>query len=169
MGSSYSAPLQVDNATLEVVAGLLRVKDAGISEAKLAGTVPLGRIASATKTSDQTVNVASMVDITGLSVTWTAVSGRYYQILANVRVAEQTDAANIESQLVVAGSPVQARNWVAMGQFYGVTFPFDYLTNGLSGSVTAKIQGQRGAGVGTALFVGGSTTPTFLYVNDLGT
>jgi hypothetical protein len=125
-----------------------------------------GQVAVATKTSDSTMNTG-LADM-GLSVTWTAVSGRMYKTsfhsLARTTSAGNifvngviADGSNTVKQLMRNGATTTDMRFSVNGFFY---------ESGLSGSQTRKIRAD--CNTGTAVFEGGATYPMQLIVEDIG-
>jgi hypothetical protein len=130
--------------------------------------LPRGVVQVAAKTTDQT-GISTQADISSLSVTWTAVSGRYYRIsvyLASVRqrtsggivVLNITDASNV--------SRTQQNVTLATDDFSPLVAV--EVSNSLSGSITRKA--RIGTTAGT-VDVPSATSPAgwYIMVEDLGT
>jgi hypothetical protein len=135
---------------------------------EVAGAVPLGVVAYAEVVANQTP-ITTVVDVTGCSVTFTAVTGRCYKVTgslfpqssvaADVIRMQITDAANAIKQLAdvsvaAANAPVSLqRSWV---------------TTTLSGSTTLKLRLGRQVGTGTVLNAAAGVWPSFILVEDMG-
>lgn len=137
------------------------------SVANAIDTNAFGIIALANKTSAQGSIGSTEVDISSLSVTWTAYSARSYRITmylgylslasaAGYIQAKITDSSNTQKQFgtqtIDAGRDTQI---VVMS-----------IESGLSGSVTRK--GRISAQGGSLTVQGDSTRPAYIMVEDLG-
>ena len=128
--------------------------------------LPWGIIATASKTSSQT-GITTVTDITSLTVTFTAVSTRYYRTTIWSLVKQNTSAGAPVIQ-ITDGSNVQKTE----GDFYiGAAGQFGTLCvqcveTGLTGSTTRK--GRAVTASGTMDVVASSTFPAFILVEDLG-
>ena len=176
---SGNLDVNVDGSTLEVVTDIVRVKDAGITTAKLVDdavtdvkldpSIPLGRVGSALRTTNQT-GITAETDITSMTTTFTAVSGRYYYITAKVVAVDESFECNYEILLNVGGSNVDTSFYVTQGgSFNNVSHPLAFISSSLSGAVTAKLRARRSAGSGTIKIFGNASVPMTLMVQDLGT
>ena len=138
--------------------------------ARLGDIEQLGTRAYAQNVTGQ-VGVAAISDVTGLSVTWTAVPGRRYRITASLEVSATvandlaivhiTDAANNQRKRfsVNVGTPIASA-------FNGVYF--SVIETGLSGSVTRKVRIERAIGTGTLSVIANATNAAFILVEDIG-
>jgi hypothetical protein len=130
--------------------------------------LPKGRMGSASVTADQG-SITTVVDLTSLSVTFTAISAHYYLILG--KCLAQSTVATDQVQLVIAdGSSTQinadADNASVANQSFGLGAMA--LVTGASGSTTYKLRMLRGAGSGTVTMKASATVPAFIVVQDLG-
>lgn len=135
-----------------------------------ANDLPFGRVAGVVSvTTSQGSITGTQVDITGASITFTAVAGRLYRAcwygLFQSTVADDgfnmilTDASNtIQQQCIFLLG--RANNDFA---FHGVhTF-----TPG-AGSIVRKIRCQRQYGTGTGQLTAGGTFPFQFWIEDIG-
>lgn len=125
-----------------------------------------GRVAMATSTTSQT-GVSTVTDITGMSVTFTAVSGRQYKIslfLPQLLGSVSGDRARIT---ITDGS----NNSVFIGYTnltpHGAIVSLSGLTTA-SGSVTYKARMQRDVGTGTMDSYADAFSVRYLLVEDIG-
>jgi hypothetical protein len=127
--------------------------------------LPWGRVASASTTTNTTSIGSSYTDLTGLSVTWTAVTNRRYKVtgytdlsstsagLNNVRITDGSNNKTAETQFTMDANALSTHN------------PIEVFT-GTSGSVTRKLRARVGAGTGgTQANVYG---PHLILVEDIG-
>ena len=129
--------------------------------------LPAGRIGSASITADQT-SISTMADITSLTVTFTAITGRLYLITGKIdflsSVADGvwgfyvTNSANTQ-QNQATGIILSTNSHT--GIVHAVVQP-------TSGSVTYKLRMERVSGTGTYTMQASSTRPAFILVQDLG-
>lgn len=120
-------------------------------------------------TANQTT-ITTTVDVTGLTVTFTAVAARRYQVLVQVEVSVDnvtaiplviiTDAANTQKGRGVVST------LSATGSAH--TLRFSVNETGLSGSTTRKVRASRAAGAGNVSIEAGATFPAFICVTDIG-
>jgi hypothetical protein len=128
--------------------------------------LPWGIMATASKTSNQT-GISTVTDITSLTVTFTAVSTRYYRTTIWSLVRQNTAAGTSVIQ-ITDGSNVQKTE----GDFYiGTAGGFGTLCvqcveTGLTGSTTRK--GRALTASNTMDVIASSTFPAFILVEDIG-
>ena len=128
--------------------------------------LPWGIIGYAQATANQT-GITTETNVTGLSVTFTADSTRYYKTTIYTFSALQNTAAGYAEFRITDGSNVQKQNGVIY-QAAGVQAPMcvSVVETGLSGSVTRKARALTGAG--TLLLAASSTAPMFIVIEDIG-
>ena len=143
----------------------------GISSKNAPSTanVPLGVMVSATPVVADQLGISSQTDLTGLSVTWTAVTGRRYRITGTGEVtATAADGAWVVA-LTDAGNTQKKRATDACTTTSARSWTIEHEETGLSGSQTRKLRMQKAGGSGT---VGLSSTtannPATLTVEDIG-
>lgn len=136
----------------------------------LLNAAPLGKVGYASTSTAQST-ITTLVDLTGLTVTWTAVPGRLYQVSYGVSLSGNT--ANELIGLYVADSS-NVTHWrdlftsgalfsgVWYGQFSG------FMTTTGSGSITRKLRLERNVGVGTLGTAPNPSWPCFILVEDVG-
>ena len=108
-------------------------------------------------------------DVSGLSVTWTAISGRTYMIIFDGAVQSSvandviyiyiTTSANTHVQELQTLCPVATR----VHHVHGFA-----RETGLSGSVTYKIRAERVVGTGSTVVIAASAYPASIQVIDVG-
>ncbi|CAB4201924.1 hypothetical protein UFOVP1360_7 [uncultured Caudovirales phage] len=128
---------------------------------------PWGYMSSATNTTPVSGVTTTQTDL--LSVTWTAVAGRRYQIDAIVEILSTVANDVIESQLTDASNVrvnrcVHSMNAASSAE----TFNFLHIETPAAGSTTRKIRFGRAAGSGSLTGGGNSTFPSLLMVRDIG-
>lgn len=107
-------------------------------------------------------------DLTGLSVTFTAVAGRRYRVTAVVEVIDT--ASSSVYVLALKESATQLHRFTAVnGHTGGSTCSLLYVNNAsISGSKTWKLTLVRAGGSGTLSTTNGATYPSFILVEDIG-
>ena len=125
-----------------------------------------GIVGRAQKTTDTSLTT-SLTDISGLSVTWTAVSSRLYKVSFTCICAVGTadafltvgicDSSNTVKQLSRGTGGASGAQFGVNGFFY---------ESGLSGSVTRKLRSDVNTGTGT--IYAGATYPFQFIVEDIG-
>ena len=113
-------------------------------------------------------NVTSLTDITSLSVTFTAVTGRIYKVEGWVYMAT-TEGTN-PSVLSIRNGATQLQSTTLNLQIANVAYSqyVCYVGTFTAGSTTVKLSGARGAGSGTLTASSAATTPAQILVTDLG-
>lgn len=119
-----------------------------ITGAQLAVAIGLGRAGYAERTTTQTGIGSSPTDITSLSVTFTAVTTRFYKFTAAADISQVTspgtafvnvtDSSNVEQRKVIAFTTLGAASETCAATSFQLT--------GLSGSVTYKMRASTTAG-----------------------
>lgn len=112
----------------------------------------------------------AVADITGLSVTFTAETGRTYRISAEMN-AQSTIAGDQVGIFITDSSNnvVQARYTGSVAASLQVGVSLTAFVSPGAGSVTYKIRGQRISGTGNGTVQASGTAPAYIWVDDLGT
>jgi hypothetical protein len=129
--------------------------------------LPWGIAAFAQKTTDQT-GISTEADITSLSVTWTAVSTRYYKISVYLAPIRQITSAAIVVPKITDGSNnarVQANVSLGIDEF--TTLAIAEIVTGLSGSITRKARIGTTAGT-VSVLAATAGQGNYIVVEDLG-
>ena len=131
---------------------------------------PLGRVAYVEKIASQ-AGLTSQTDLTGLSVTFTAVSGRAYRLSAEGLFARSGSATPDFALMQIkhtSGSPIYKEIQIhTPSNAYALNGGGSIVETGLSGSLTIKVSA---GGSGGAVELGATTqNPATLLVEDLGT
>jgi hypothetical protein len=126
---------------------------------------PLGPIVIARKSSAQSGIGQTVVDVNGLTATWTVLTGHRYKVTLNVRLTQMNAAGTVSFLLqdqANAGG-INANADYVVGNHHLCWFA---ILEGLPpGSVTRKIRAMTSAGL---MQVSGSPYETMLLVEDLG-
>lgn len=129
----------------------------------------LGTKGYAQVTANQT-GITTMTDLTGLSVTWTAVAGRRYKVTFKVLVF--STVANDDANVWLrdgSSTSLNAYGVRAVSTTHGINVSGSHVLTGLSaGSQTVKLSLQRAAGSGSVAIAAASTHPSFILVEDIG-
>jgi hypothetical protein len=130
--------------------------------------LPWGVVAFADKTADQTGIGAGPVDVTGLSVTWTAVSTRYYRVSVYLAPIRQRTAAGIVVPVITDGSNnVKTQANVSLGIDGFTSMVIADIETGLSGSTTRKLRIGTTAGT-VEVLAATAGEGNYIVVEDLG-
>ena len=130
--------------------------------------LPRGEMAYAQVTANQT-GITTVVDATGLSATWTAVSSRRYRVTVHALITSTVASDVCQVTITNAANAVQAWSAITNGTTgFGETVIATKLVTGLSGSTTWKARILRQSGTGTISFVGDATSPAYIIVEDVG-
>lgn len=130
--------------------------------------LPAGKITACTPVVVNQGTITTVVDLTGLSVTWTAVTGRQYRIWLDAMVFSSVAADSAEITITTSGNTVVGGKNVYCP---AVNTQVDasciaYVTG--SGSVTYKGRARRAVGTGNVSLYAAATFPATLIVEDLG-
>jgi len=128
-----------------------------------------GVVATATKTSGQG-GITSVTDVTSLSVTFTAVTGRRYRLSFQGQVYSSVSGDTVQVQITDSTNAVQNFGiaFVSSGYSYSLSIRVDAYVTPSAGSVTYKVRALRNTGSGTVGIDCGSTYPAFLVAEDVG-
>lgn len=135
----------------------------------------LGRVAYAENTANQTGIGAGTTNLTGLSVTWTAISGRLYRISGFVSDFQRTAGLATDDRHSLdirnsAGTAYQRAFFTyfnATAGYSGAQY-VECLVSGLSGSQTFKLTHSRLSGGATISKRASGSEPSWILVEDIG-
>jgi hypothetical protein len=130
--------------------------------------LPFGRVAAPISITTNQGSITGQVDITGATITFTAVAGRLYKAcwggLFNSTVSTDTfnflltdSSNNIQQQAISCPATTSDVSFIG----------FHVFTPG-AGSITRKLRVQRQSGSGTGTIVAGATFPTIFWIEDIG-
>lgn len=144
-----------------------KILDANVTPAKLAASLPRGVVAKAKVTANQTP-ITTIVDLTGLTVTWTADPSRLYKISFHITVSSSVAADN--GRVTITDSPGTTDFGLAGGYLFTTSIALDATTyeSGLSGSITRKLRLARISGTGNLTMTASATSPAHILVEDIG-
>jgi hypothetical protein len=125
-------------------------------------------VALAASTTLNMAGVTTVVDLTGMSVTFTAIANRNYKISGYTyivpTVTDVTAYFKIKQGATVLQTCIAKVGTATVGSTVS-TFVVKTFT---AGSVTLKLTGELGAGSGSLTFFADGTLPTTLLVEDIG-
>jgi len=126
-----------------------------------------GVVASASRTTSQTGVGTSATDLTGLSVTFTATSTRYYRVSVFVPIIIQDTAVGTPTLQITdsAGTVINSATVSVQTSYRSPMFAMTF-ESGLSGSITRKARLLTSNNTCQTLV--SSTSPALLIVEDLG-
>jgi hypothetical protein len=128
--------------------------------------MPWGQVGYASRTSAFTLSTSS-TDVTGLSATWTAVSGRMYKTTAFVYFSVGSGTGNLFVSVAdSAGTRVAEGGTYAAATSYPSINVVGYST-GLSGSQTRKVKSNF-LGITAATTLAAADYPSVIIVEDIG-
>ena len=133
--------------------------------------LPFGAVSTGVNiTSLSQTGITTVVDITGASITFTAVSGRRYK--ASYTISASADAANTGCNISITDSTptIQQQsvyNLTVSGEQNCLTGVF-YFTAGSSGSLTRKLRVQRQYGSGNITLTALATLALQFQIEDIG-
>ncbi len=129
---------------------------------------PRGTISHTSRTTQQT-GITTATDITGLSVTFSAVAGRRYRVSLRCLIFSSVGGDVIHS-IIADGSGAQLSLAQVTGPTgFGVSAHCDYVSAAWSGPTTVKARAERGVGTGSVTFDAGAQYPALFTVEDIGT
>ncbi len=157
-------------ARVRVDAGATSITNAKITDLRPRArgsnwNVAWGEVAYAQITSNPS-GVTSEADVSGLSVTWTAIAGRKYR--TTFFCGRSSVDQNAQAVFRISDGSNTLKQQSIQNVSSGVIFEtfLSFRETGLSGSVTRKIRASASAG--TMTINAGSTFPVFILVEDIG-
>jgi hypothetical protein len=119
-------------------------------------------------TADQT-GITTIVDLTSLTVTFTAVTGRLYRVYVEGYAATSVADDIVELSITDASNTqVQARQWVIASTSVSLHISASVLVAPSSGSATYKARLRRVSGTGTIQLSASATAPAYIIIEDVG-
>ena len=130
--------------------------------------LPKGKMGYAQVTANQG-SITAIVDLTSLTLTFTALASRYYKItgfgLLQTTVADDVFAIHITDG---AGTQLQqASQHLRVANATQASIPIAIVQPG-AGSKTYKLRASRLTGTGTGTLTASSTFPAFIVIEDIG-
>ena len=130
--------------------------------------LPLGVVGYAQIVAN-TAAVGAVTDVTGLSVTFTAVAGRRYK--TSIVCGQFATIAGDGLSVMIAdgaGTQLMRHTFLVPVNNCESAVSTRVVETGLSGSVTRKVQHQRLSGTGTSTVTAAATYPASILVEDIG-
>jgi len=137
--------------------------------ASQANNFPFGRVAAPINITTNQTGITAQVDITGATITFTAIAGRLYKAcwLGLFNTTVSTDTFNF---LLTDGSNSIQQQCITCPATTGdVSFYGTHVFTPGAGSITRKIRCQRQSGTGTGQLTAGGTFPFQFWIEDIGT
>ena len=129
--------------------------------------LPWGIVAYAQTTASQS-GITTAADLTGLSVTFTAVANRYYLIQGFVTCYSSVGSDGFGCIIAnSAGTALANAFAISRDNLVSYSAHCFYRVSPGAGSVTYKLRGQR-SGTGTLTYQPDGVTPSFIMVTDIG-
>lgn len=138
----------------------------GTAWVPVAWNTPWGQIARVKLVTTSQTGITTTTDITGATVTFTAVANRLYEVEANLVVQQVTTGATVNIILADGSNVVltQPGASIVANSFY--TIPIYDIGTMSAGSNTRKLRAVTGAG--TLSILETVTNPLYLTVTDVG-
>ena len=131
--------------------------------------LPFGIVALATNTTANQPTITTKVDLTGMSVTWTAIANRNYKITYHIYAIPTTTNACFSVNLQQSTTVKQISITNGGVATAGTTCNGIYISSFSAGSTTLKLTGATTAGsLGSFTFAADATLPWILCVEDIG-
>ena len=149
------------------------VNDSGtsrkISGTQLAAAFPQGTMGYAQTVSAQG-SITTITDLTGLTITFTAVSGRRYRITGYSRMASSVAGDRISLYVTDGSNNILEIDQINQPSDLGTAMALKpmIVTTPSGGSITYKLRAERTAGTGNVVTSVGTTDPAFILVEDIG-
>lgn len=113
--------------------------------------------------------ITAETDVTGLSVTWTAIASRYYRTSFYANLFSTAADDNVIVKITDGAAAMRARGSVITRlASFGIVCQGEVIESGLSGSITRKLRALRNSGSGTVTVEATGTYPAFIIVEDIG-
>ena len=139
------------------------------AEVPLDPRYPLGVVGYAQTTTTQP-SITAIVDLTGLSVTFTATSGRRYKVTAMTRPFSSVAGDNVELTLTTSANVTLQTHNIGMAAgsvaYHQTLVWVSPGTN--SGATTWKLRMRRLTGTGTVTNAADPVAPCLIIVEDIG-
>lgn len=129
---------------------------------------PFGLMGRAAITASQ-AGITTVTDVTGLSVTFTALANRWYRLSAEVYVSSSVNA-DVAAISITDASNAQIQSGQALcpAGVGTVKLTCSDVINTTAGSKTYKVRASRASGTGTISIFAAATARATLTVEDLG-
>ena len=131
--------------------------------------LPWGVMGVATRTTGNLTMTDPAADLTGMSVTFTADSTRYYRV--SYSISGQKSAANgrIDFKVLNGSNTVLAINYLTLVASAYYTLNYEFYLTGITGSQTIKLNGYVTGGTASVYADGPTNSGSpYLIVQDIG-
>lgn len=128
--------------------------------------LPWGSIGYAEVTANQT-GITTIVDLTSLTLTWTAVANRVYKITGFAQFTSSVAADVARLSITTDGNTLVQMGQQVVGATPVTIAAVRRIVTG-AGSQTYKLRAERSAGTGNVAMNVGATLPGFILVEDIG-
>lgn len=131
--------------------------------------LPKGKVGYVQVVANQ-AGITTIVDLTSLTLTFTAVASRYYKITGAVASFSSTVADDTAALYITdgAGTQIQAMTDIMRPASLGVSIIAMAVIQPGAGSKTYKLRAARVAGTGSLTMGAAATQPAFLLIEDIG-
>ena len=137
--------------------------------ASQANAYGFGVVALAKNTTASQAGITSVTDLTGMSVTFTAIANRYYKASYHVYAIPTVTNACFSVNLQEGATILQIGNTNGGVTNVGTTVTAVWVGTFSAGSHTLKLAGQlTGGSTGTIKFEAASVLPWILVIEDIG-
>jgi hypothetical protein len=128
---------------------------------------PFGIVGNVQRTAGTLTVTSTLADLTGMSVTFTALANRVYKFTALCTGQKLTSATWAGLFLTRTDNTILASTYAtaAVNQYFNLSFSC-YLSGFTAGSITLKLRGQ--VSTDTAGYLADSQAPLQLFVEDMG-
>jgi hypothetical protein len=130
--------------------------------------LPKGKMGYAQITANQT-GITSVVDITSLTLTFTALASRYYRVsgfgLIQSTVADDMFAVTVTDS---GGTGLQQASIQLRVANVSQLWTISYVVQPGAGSKTYKLRAQRASGTGSGTITASATFPNYILIEDIG-
>ena len=130
--------------------------------------LPWGNIGYVSLTTLSQTGITSAVDVTGATITFTAVANRRYRASWCVYTNTSATGSTTNVFLVEGSTTLQQATATAGAATVGCFVNGQYIGTHAAGSVTWKLRTQLQSGSGTSTVEGGGTYPATFSIDDIG-
>jgi len=131
--------------------------------------LPFGRVAAPINITTNQTGITAQVDITGATITFTAIAGRLYKACWMGLFSSTVSTDTFNFLLTDAANNIQQQSITCPATTSDVSFIGEHVFTPGAGSITRKIRCQRQSGTGTATLTAGGTFPFQFWIEDIGT
>jgi len=131
--------------------------------------LPKGKMGYAQVTATQGSITTPVVDLTSLTLTFTALASRYYRV-SGFGLFASTVADDMFTVTITDGAGTQLQQASIQLRVANVSqlWTIQYVVQPGAGSKTYKLRSVRATGTGTGTLTAGATFPNFILIEDIG-